>query len=105
MNDLTKARYLARAEILKALGHPSRLHMIDELAKGERCVCELTEMIGSDQSTISKHLSILKSVGLVRDEKRGNSVYYSLACPCVPNFFSCVESVLKESTETRLELL
>ena len=104
MNDLTRARYEARAVILRALGHASRLFMVNELAKGPRCVCELTEMVGSDQSTISKHLAVLKSAGLVRDEKRGNSVYYSLATLCVPNFFSCIEDVLKEGAEATVKL-
>ncbi len=105
MDEATKARYAARANILKALGHPSRLFIIDKLAQGERCVNELTAMVGSDQSTVSKHLSILKSVGLVRDEKRGNLVYYSLATVCVTNFFSCVETVLQEDAQAKIGLI
>lgn len=46
------------------------------LAEGEQCVCELTELIGSDMSTVSKHLSHLKSDGIIQDEKRGNQVFY-----------------------------
>lgn len=94
-----KARYEARASIIKAMSHPTRLFMVDELSRGERCVCELTDMIGDDISTISKHLSILKNAGIVTDEKRGTQVFYSLRVPCVLNFFSCVESVLKANIE------
>ena len=90
-----KERYESRARIIKAMSHPTRLFMVDELSKGERCVHELTEMVGDDMSTISKHLSILKGAGIVADEKRGTQVFYSLRVPCVLNFFSCVESVLK----------
>lgn len=71
------------SNILKALGHPSRLFIVEEVAKEPHCVCELTALIGADTSTVSKHLSVLKNAGLVVDEKRGNQVYYSLACTCV----------------------
>ena len=87
-------RFEERARVMKALGHATRLYMLDELGRGERCVRELTEMVGADMSTVSKHLSVLRSVGLVRSEKRGAEVYYSLAMRCVLNFFGCVESVL-----------
>ena len=60
MDPDSKARYEARANIMKAMAHPSRLFILDELSKGERCVCELTEMIGADVSTVSKHLSLLR---------------------------------------------
>ncbi len=103
MDTFTKYRYEARAAILKALGHPSRLLIVDELGKGERCVCELTALVGADMSTVSKHLSILKSVGLVRDDKRGNSVYYSLMMPCVKDFLGCIEEILKQKTQTEIE--
>ena len=90
-----KLRYEAKARIMKAISHPTRLFIVDKLSKGEHCVCELTEMVGDDISTVSKHLSVLKNAGIVSDEKRGTQVFYSLRVPCVVNFFSCVESVLK----------
>jgi ArsR family transcriptional regulator len=94
-----KARFEDRARVIKAMAHPSRLYIIEELAKGERCVRELTEMIGADVSTVSKHLSILKESGIVADEKRGLQVWYSLKMPCVLNFFGCVENVLRANAE------
>lgn len=81
---------------MKAMAHPTRLYIVEELARGERCVHELTDMVGADMSTISKHLSILKSVGIVSDERRGNEVYYSLAMRCVLGFFECIEDVLAQ---------
>ena len=83
-----------RASILKALAHPSRLMIVDELSRGERCVCDLTERVGHDISTVSKHLNLLKKNGLVEDDKRGKQVYYRLKVPCVLNFFHCIESVI-----------
>lgn len=95
MNSKTKSQYEARAKIIKAIGHPTRLFMVEELSKGERCVCELTEMVGADVSTVSKHLTVLKNAGIVADEKRGSQVFYSLRVPCIVNFLSCVEAVLQ----------
>jgi ArsR family transcriptional regulator len=95
MDEKKKRQYGARAQIIKALAHPTRLFVVDELSKGERCVCELTEMIGADVSTVSKHLSVLKQAGIVEDEKRGLQVWYRLRVPCILNFFGCVEDVLK----------
>ena len=92
----TKAHMEARAGVMKALAHPSRLFIVDELSHGERCVCELTEMVGADISTVSKHLSVLKRAGIVLDDKRGVQVFYRLRVPCILNFFGCVEAVLEE---------
>jgi ArsR family transcriptional regulator len=95
MNSETQARLAERAQVLKAMAHPTRLYMVEVLSQGERCVHELTEMVGADMSTVSKHLSVLKSVGIVSDEKRGSEVYYALRMACVLGFFDCVEAVLK----------
>ncbi len=85
-----------RARVIKALGHPTRLFIVDELSRGERCVCDLTEKIGADVSTVSKHLSLLRRAGIVLDDKRGVQVFYRLRVPCILNFFGCVEAVLEE---------
>jgi ArsR family transcriptional regulator len=98
------ALYEARARIIKALAHPTRLLIVDELSRHGRCVRELTDMVGADMSTVSKHLTILKSAGIVEDSKRGARVDYRLRCPCVMNFFSCVETVLKINAERQAAL-
>ncbi len=105
MDLKTKIRFEARAKVIKALAHPTRLFMVDELSRQERCVYELTEKIGADVSTVSRHLAVLKGVGIVRDEKRGSQVFYSLRMPCVLNFFTCVETVMKTVAEENLQLL
>lgn len=89
-----KTLYARRAAVLKALGHPARLFMVEALARQERCVNELTQLVGLDVSTVSKHLLVLKNAGIVNDDKRGKQVFYTLRVPCVVNFFTCVESVL-----------
>ncbi len=105
MDSKTLARYQARTDIIKAFAHPTRLFITDELARGERCVIELTEMIGADISTVSKHLSILKKAGIVSDEKRGTQVWYRLKCTCFTNFITCVENVLSDNLREQQELL
>jgi ArsR family transcriptional regulator len=80
--------------VLKARAHPTRLYIVDELSRGERCVNELTDMVGADMSTVSRHLSVLRSAGIVVDDKRGSEVYYSLRMTCVLGFFDCLEQVI-----------
>jgi ArsR family transcriptional regulator len=91
----------SRAKVMKALAHTSRLFIVEELSRGERCVCELTEMIGADVSTVSKHLAVLREAGLVLDERRGVQIFYRLRVPCILNFFGCVEAVLEETARER----
>jgi len=94
MNEKTRKRYEARAKIAKAMAHPSRLLMLDLLQKQEMCVSDLTEEVGADQSTVSKHLSVLKDVGLIDVRKEGAMSYYRVTCGCLDGFFSCMETVL-----------
>jgi len=106
MDPKRLAKYEARAKIVKALAHPTRLLIVDELAEqGERCVCELTELVGSDMSTVSRHLGLLKGAGIVADEKRGTAVYYRLRAKCLPSFFDCVESVIHSNFVSQQELM
>lgn len=105
MANRVGAKHEAWAKIIKAIAHPSRLFIIEELNKGERCVGELTEMIGADASTVSKHLSVLKNAGLIMMEKRGNSIFYSLRVPCIMEFIGCVEDVLSSNAKEHMEIL
>jgi DNA-binding transcriptional ArsR family regulator len=95
MDPRTALKYERRARVIKALAHPSRLLIVDKLAEHEHCVNELTTLIGSDMSTVSKHLSVLKNAGVVQDEKRGSSIYYSLRISCILNFFKCADAVIE----------
>ena len=104
MDTQTQARFEARAAVIKAMAHPTRLFIVDQLSHGERCVCELTKMIGADMSTVSRHLAVLKGAGVVDDEKRGAQVFYKLRMPCILNFFECVESVIRAKAQAQLSL-
>lgn len=84
-----------RAEIIRALAHPSRLAIVEALRERELCVCELQRIVGCDVSTVSKHLAVLRSAGIVADRKQGLWVYYRLRVPCVLGFLGCIEAVLE----------
>ena len=105
MTDNEKIFFEAKAKVLKALAHPTRLWITEQLASGEMCVCEFADVIQADFSTISKHLSVLKQAGVVADEKRGKQVYYSLKFPCLLKFTDCIESVIKVQAQAQAELL
>jgi ArsR family transcriptional regulator len=85
-----------QARVLKALANESRLKIVDRLSRGESSVGELTDLVGLDQSTVSKHLAVLRAHGIVNDRRDGNVVYYTLLTPCVMNFFTCAAQVLEE---------
>jgi len=99
VNQETKARFEDRARVIKAMAHPTRLFIVDVLSEGEQCVQALTEMVGADMSTVSRHLSVLRAAGIVQDDKRGSTVYYSLRMQCVLGFFECVDAVLSGGGE------
>jgi ArsR family transcriptional regulator len=93
MTAATQARYKTQARLIKALAHPTRLFIIDELSKGERCVRDLTDLLQVEMPTVSRHLSLLRSAGFLEDEKRGAQVFYRLRARCVLNFFNCIEAL------------
>ena len=105
MTGREKALYQAKADVLKALSHPTRLWMAEQLAEGERCVCEFVEAVGADFSTVSKHLSVLRRAGIVDVDKRGKQVFYSLKVPCVLEFMHCVEAVIQNNIESQVKML
>lgn len=86
-----------KIEIFKALANPVRLDIIDLLLEGEKCVCEIQQALKKyEQPHISKSLSRLKSIGLIKDRKEGLNVYYSLKICCMGEFFNCLNKILDE---------
>jgi DNA-binding transcriptional ArsR family regulator len=88
--------YKLQARVLKAMANDSRLLIIDRLNEGECSAGDLVSLVGTDASTVSKHLSILRAHGIVEDRRVGTTVYYRLLTPCVLSFFACATQVLKE---------
>lgn len=94
MRILTRSQYHSRAAVAKALAHPSRLLIVDLLRAGEKCAGDLVTAVGAEGPTVSRHLAVLQNAGLVAQDKRGAFVFYRLTCPCVSNFFTCMDSVV-----------
>ncbi len=102
---MNKEFYKFKTSFIKALANPVRLMIIDCLKNGQKSVTEIIEMIKEEQSTVSKHLSILKSQGLIQDEKKGLNVYYSLKCTCIKDFFECLDNMINERIENQKEIM
>ncbi|KXG09324.1 metalloregulator ArsR/SmtB family transcription factor [Anoxybacillus rupiensis] len=66
------------AHILKLLGDKTRLTIVAILKQRECCVCELLEVFNMSQPSVSQHLRKLKDAGLIKEERRGQWIYYSL---------------------------
>lgn len=93
--EFNKEEYKDKAEIFKALGHPIRLWIVDQLKDGqEHCVCEFVNAVGVKFATISQHLTILKQAGIIEDDKRGKQVFYKLVCTCIPDTVRCISDTI-----------
>lgn len=97
--------YEKQAEIAKAIAHPLRIAIVNFLADGEQCVCDIAEYVGSERSNVSRHLSVMLNSGLLDYRKEGLKVIYRLKCACIIDFFSCVIRVLREQAEENQKLL
>ncbi|MGM0607205.1 MAG: ArsR/SmtB family transcription factor [Candidatus Muiribacteriota bacterium] len=89
--------YKIRAKIFKALAHPARLYIVEILNNQPECVQNLTKLIGTDMSTVSRHLTVLKNAGIIGFTKKGLYVHYFLKIKCINNFFDCLNEFVKES--------
>lgn len=65
-------------EIFKALGDENRIRILNILKEGELCVCEIESILGITQSNASRHLNKLKSLKIIRGEKKAQWVYYTI---------------------------
>ena len=92
METLDKRRLEELSGVFKALAHPTRLWIVEQLFGAEKCVCEFVDVLQLDFSTVSKHLSILKNAHVIEDDKRGKNVYYKLRAMCIPTIVSCLEN-------------
>ena len=105
MKRVEHIRSVARAAVFKAMGHPTRVFILEKLQEAPHCVCELTELIGADMSTVSKHLAVLRNAGIVQDRKQGTTVYYSLACSCLGDMLRSAENIIRSNVEQQKESL
>jgi ArsR family transcriptional regulator len=91
--DLKRARVCAR--VLRALAHPVRILLVEELRRGDRCVRELCRVAPVAQSNVSRHLARLKAAGILSDRREGMCVVYRLETPCILEACGCAARVLR----------
>src|SRR4030043_770265 len=94
-----------QASILKALGQPTRLQILDLLKEGERCVCEIFPAIHQEQANVSKHLSILKQAGILDSRKDGLRILYRIKTPKILNLLTGVSKLLKAQANEQHRLM
>jgi len=105
LNKKKQLLFEKQAEIVKAMAHPIRIAIVDFLKDGEQCVCDIAEHIGSEQSNVSRHLSVMVSAGVLEYRKEGLWVMYKLKCPCILDFFSCITAIMKQQAKDNTALL
>lgn len=84
-----------QAQIFKALGHPSRLLMVDCLREGECRVFDLQQLVGDDISTVSNHLAVPRAAGVVSTRRKGRCIYYKLTLCCLEGFLACTSNLVQ----------
>ncbi len=94
----------ARAWVMKALASPVRLKIVDELSRGERCICELQPLFPMNKSTLSRHVAELKNVGIVGERREGVRCYLRLLTPCVLSMFDCTMRVVRAEAERQADV-
>lgn len=105
MTEQEQFKLNARAAVLKALAHPTRLWLLEQLQQQDHSVCDLTNGVNADISTVSKHLSVLKQAGIVSSRRHGKQIFYHLETPCLLKMFGCVEAVLEKNAKAHAVLL
>jgi DNA-binding transcriptional ArsR family regulator len=105
MDDNTWKFYEVQAEVIQAAAHPLRLAIIDYLSKGEQCVCDIARHVDGQRSNVSRHLALMLNAGIVGCRKEGLKVIYSLKTPCIVNFLSCVNEVIKDKLQDNAAIL
>jgi DNA-binding transcriptional ArsR family regulator len=96
--------FKARARIMKALASPVRLMIVDQLSRGERCICELQPLFPMNKSTLSRHVAALKNVGIVSERREGVRCFLKLETPCILNVFDCAMGVIRAEAERQARL-
>jgi len=84
-----------QASICKAFAHPTRLHLLDIIGKGERGVSDIQAKIGVTKANLSQHLTVLRAAGVISTRRSGKQVYVGLAIPEVKQACHLIHQVLR----------
>ena len=98
-NGETMEIFRRQAELCKSLADPKRLMILDGLKDGQKSVNELAEIAGLKQSNASQHIGVLRRAGVIKPERQGNIVYYSLVTPKIAAACDLVRQVIAEEIQ------
>jgi len=104
MNSIKAVDHERAAKLFHALSDETRLQILELLAEGEQCVCDLTDALKTGQSRLSFHLKTLKDAGLLQDRRDGRWVYYALNQEALEEVNEMV-GILKSRAKTALRNL
>ncbi len=85
-----------KAEVFAAVGQPVRLAIVELLAEGPMCVCDIAQKVRAERSNVSRHLGVLVQAGVLSCEKQGLKMIYTLERPCILDAVKCVEKVVRQ---------
>ncbi len=102
--ELVKELHLLHEQVCDALGSPVRLMIFYALSSGARYVTDLAEELELPQSTVSRHLRVLRERGLVTAQREGPAVYYALADERVMQALDLMRSVLRDRLQRQAEI-
>jgi ArsR family transcriptional regulator len=94
-----------KSDFLKALAHPTRLNILQSLREGERCVCEIIELVDAEQSNTSQHLSILKKKNILTSRKEGLKVIYRIKDDKIFLLLNLLEQLIASQMEESMDIL
>ena len=80
------------AEVIKCLGHPLRLRILEFLESGEKSVSELQQYTGATQTIVSQQLTTLRARGIVDNRREGTNVYYRIVEPKALSILACIRT-------------
>lgn len=85
-----------KADLFKAISHPTRIRILNLLTNGELCVCDIFEQLNVEQANTSQHLSVMKKQGVLQSRKEGLRVIYSIKHPEIIEMAALADSILKK---------
>lgn len=93
-----------QAELCNAMGHPLRVQIVHLLHGGPRRVSNIAEKLNTSQATISRHLAILRNVGILSSQRQGTDMIYQISNPKITEICESMRKVLSERESQRSEI-
>jgi ArsR family transcriptional regulator len=94
-----------KAEVFAAIGQPVRLAIVELLAAGPMCVCDIAGKVRAERSNVSRHLGVLVQAGVLSCSKDGLKMIYTLERPCILDAVKCIEKVVRQRVKAAAKAL